>query len=112
MRKTPPTMKPMNSRWTAHHEVSASPVPHQVMLPRGHTHNGSNARSARVRNCALLPMAAACCARITQGDWPARLSYDDRPTTRDPAAQAAQKNRCRGCGMGTVTATTIPNEER
>ena len=91
MSKTPPTMKPMNSRWTAHHEVSASPVPHQVMLPRGHTHNGSNARSARVRNCALLPMAAACCARITQGDWPARLSYDDRPTTRRSGRSSSSK---------------------
>jgi hypothetical protein len=28
VRKTPPTMKQMKSRWIHHHKVSAGPVPH------------------------------------------------------------------------------------
>ena len=64
--------------------------------------------------------------QATTGNGNLRLAGDCRPAPAarkqcrkptglqraDPDAQAPQRKRCRGCGMGTVTATTIPDEER
>jgi hypothetical protein len=81
-------MKPMTSRWTT--TTRSAPARYHTSHPAARpypAHNGSTARSARVRDCALLPRCADWCARITQGRLARSLSYDDPAAGTPPRLQ-------------------------
>src|SRR5215211_2292039 len=83
VRKTPPTIKPMISRWTT--TTKSAPARYHIKSPCRETypaHNRSNARSAPVRDCALLPQWRPPGARITQAISPIAF----RMTTDNPRA--------------------------